>query len=311
MIISLLLAVIGIVIAVLHFKAHWQQISEDIWVDSKYFWKSVVIAVVSVVVAAVQPFSLERVDAGNVGIKVDLVGDNRGVGKFEYKTGRIIVNEWTSKLYEFPTFQQSIAYPEQNVITKGGFPVTIHPTFNYSLKPGDIGDMFSNLRRPINEVEQGWLQNAIIGAFNDVVNTWTIDDIFNNREKLESQIVVEVNKRVSKWFLISQLRTNIIPPKSLVDAIEKKTKAIQDVQVAENQARVAVAEGEKKIATARADSAATVIDASAAALAIKLKQDVVTPTYVEYIKWLNAAADVERVPSTVLGANTPFIFSPK
>lgn len=310
--ITVILLVIAIVIGVLYFKAKWPIIEkEDTWVESAAFWKIIATLVIGVLIALVQPFSLERVDAGNVGIKVDLVGDNRGIGKFEYKTGRIIINEWTSKLYEFPTFQQSVAYPEQNVITRGGFPVTIHPTFNYSLKAGDIGDMFSNLRRPINEVEQGWLQNAIIGAFNDVVNTWTIDDIFNNREKLESQIVVEVNKRVSKWFIISQLRTNIIPPKSLVESIERKTKAIQDVQVAENEARVAIAQGDKKIATARADSSATVIEAAANAMAIKLKQEQITPVYVEYIRWLNADPTVERVPSTMLGSNTPFIYSPK
>ena len=134
------------------------------------------------------------------------------------------MNTWFYILYEFPTFQQTIEYPEQNVITKGGFPVTIHPKFNYSLKPGNVGDMFTNLRLPILEVEQKWLQNAIIGAFNDIVNKWSVDDIFNQREIFEGQIVVEINKRVNQWFIISQLRTNIIPPPTLVESITAKTK---------------------------------------------------------------------------------------
>lgn len=89
---------------------------------------------------------------------------------------------------------------------------------------------------------------------------------------------------MSKWFIISQLRTNIIPPPALQQSIEAKTKAIQEVQVAENQKLVAIAEGERKIAQAKADSAAVVIQAAGEAEAISRKQVSLTPTYVEYLK---------------------------
>lgn len=236
----------------------------------------------------VQPFTLERVDAGHVGIKVNLTGDSRGISSFEYKTGWVVVNTWVSKLYEFPTFQQHIDYPEQQVISKGGFAATIKPSFNYSLKSGDIGDMFSNLRLDVKAIEQQWLQTAIVGTVNDVANKWAIDDIFNEREHFESDIIAEANRRVSKWFTISQLRTNIVPPPALQKSIEAKTQAIQEVQVAENQTKVAIAQGDKKIASARADSAALVIAAAAKAEAIKREQVSLTPMYIQYItveKW--------------------------
>jgi len=240
--------------------------------------------IVGVVIALFQPFTLERVDAGHVGIKVNLAGDDRGVSKYEYKTGWVIYNTWLSKLYEFPTFQQHIEYPEQQVITKGGFSATIKPSFNYSLKPGDVGDMFQNLRLDIRQIEQQWLQTAIVGTVNDVANKWAVDDIFNNRERFESDIVAEANKRVAKWFLISQLRTNIIPPAALQQSIEAKTKAIQEVQVAENQKLVAIAEGEKRVAQARADSAALVTAAAGEAEAIRRKQVSLNQNYIDYLK---------------------------
>ena len=84
----------------------------------------------------------------------------------------MIYNSWISKLYEFPPYQQHIDYPEQSVITKGGFEATIKPSFNYSLNAGSIGDMFQNLRLPVKEVEQGWLKNAIISSVNDVANLY-------------------------------------------------------------------------------------------------------------------------------------------
>ncbi|WP_158606001.1 SPFH domain-containing protein [Taibaiella sp. KBW10] len=242
------------------------------------------IAAIGIIAAFIQPFTLERVDAGHVGIKVNLTGDSRGISKFEYKTGWVIINTWVSRLYEFPTFQQHIDYPEQQVISKGGFAATIKPSFNYSLKAGDIGDMFSNLRLDVKAIEQQWLQTAIVGTVNDVANKWSVDDIFNQREQFESDIVAEANKRVSKWFTISQLRTNIVPPPALQKSIEAKTQAIQEVQVAENQTKVAIAEGDRKIAAARADSAAAVIAAAGEAEAIRRKQVSLSPNYIEYMK---------------------------
>lgn len=270
--------------------------------------KGAAIIVVGLIISLIQPFKIERVDAGHVGIKVNLTGDDRGVSKFEYKTGWVIYNTWISKLYEFPTFQQHIEYPEQQVITKGGFSAVIKPSFNYSLKPGDVGDMFQNLRLDIKSIEQQWLQTAIVGTVNDVANKWAVDDIFNQRERFESDIVAEANKRVAKWFTISQLRTNIVPPQALQQSIEAKTKAIQEVQVAENQRLVAIAEGERKIAAARADSAAQVIAAAGEAEAIKRKQVSLSQTYIEYMK-------VEKwdgkLPSIQAGPSNGFIISPK
>ncbi len=71
---------------------------------------------------------------------------------------------------------------------------------------------------------QGWLKNAIVGAVNDVANTWSVDSIFNHRENFESNIVVECNKRLIKWFDVSQLRTNITPPVALQESIIAKTR---------------------------------------------------------------------------------------
>ena len=254
--------------------------------------------------ALINPFTLERVDAGHVGIKVNLTGDNRGVSKFEYKTGWVIYNTWVSKLYEFPTFQQHIDYPEQSVITKGGFEATIKPSFNYSLNPGSIGIMFQNLRLSVKEVEQGWLKNAIISSVNDVANLYEVDAIFNHRAEFEQAIIRECNKRVGQWFSISQLRTNIQPPQALQEAIEKKTKAIQEAQAAENQKFVAIAEAERKIAVARGDSAAAVIEAAGEAEAIRRKQLSLTPTYIEFIrvqKWNG------EYPKTMAGSGANFL----
>jgi hypothetical protein len=262
-------------------------------------WRGVLVFIILLITAFVQPFAFERVDAGNVGIKIKLTGNSRGVSNYEYKTGWVMYNSWTEQMLEFPTFQQHIEYDDQVIITKGGFSASIKPSFNYSLKPTAIGDMFENLRVDIKQVELGWLKNAIIGAVNDVSNTWEVDSIFTHRAQFEASIVVECNKRLTKWFNVSQLRTNITPPESLQEAIIAKTKSIQQAQAEEQRALAAVATKKRKIAEAQADSAETIINATAASLAMKLKQNQLTPMYIEYVKWTNWDG---KLPSTMTGS---------
>lgn len=300
----LIFALLAIIVAAALLRVNFKKIKAEIddpasdkefWGGTKAFWKALILPVIILLFGIFNPFRVQRVDAGHVGIKVNLTGDSRGVSQYEYKTGWVVYNSWFAKLYEFPTYQQHIDYDEQVVITKGGFSATIKPSFNYALKPGDVGDMFQNLRIGIKDVEKQWLHTAIVGTVNDVANKWPVDSIFNHREAFESAIIVEANKRTAKWFLISQLRTNILPPPSLQASIEEKTKAFQQVQVAENLKLVAQAEMQRKIAVAKGDSSKIVIDASAQAEAvrinaaaeadaIKLKQVTLTPQYIEYFK---------------------------
>jgi regulator of protease activity HflC (stomatin/prohibitin superfamily) len=266
--------------------------------------KPIGIFVLGIIISSIQPFALERIDAGNKGLKVNLTGSERGVAKYQYKTGWVVYNDWTEQVKEFPLFQQHIEYDAQEVITKGGFSATIKPSFNYSLREDAIGDMFVNLRLDIKEIEKGWLKNAIVSSVNDVANRWEVDAIFNKREEFEAAIIVECNKRVSKWFTVSQLRTNIVPPASLQKAIEGKTKAVQEAQAAQQRTLVAQAEAQEKIAIARGDSAKVIIDAQALALAMKLKQKEITPLYVEYLK---AQTWNGVLPTTVAGGTGTFL----
>lgn len=264
----------------------------------------VIIVVLGIIVSLVQPYSIERIDAGHKGIVVNLSGNERGVASYQYKTGWVVYNTWFKQVLEFPTYQQHIEYDDQVVITKGGFSATIKPSFNYSLKENSIGDMFQNLRLGVKEIEQGWLKNAIIGAVNDISNTWEVDSIFSHRQAFEASIVVECNNRLAKWFNVSQLRTNITPPEALQDAIIAKTKSIQQAEASEQQALAAIADGKRKVAVARADSAEAIINAKAAALAMKLKQQELTPLYVEYVKISNWDG---KLPTTMAGGAGTFL----
>jgi regulator of protease activity HflC (stomatin/prohibitin superfamily) len=305
-ILIILALIIGAVLAVPHFVKYSNMSSRDQDAEPgisalRSGFRGAIISAILLVVALIQPYSIERIDAGHRGIVVNLSGSERGVASYQYKTGWVIYNTWFTQVLEFPTFQQHIEYDDQSVILKGGFIATIKPTFNYSLKEDAIGDMFVNLRRPITEIEQNWLKNAIVGSVNDEANKWEVDSIFNHRQAFEAAIVTECNVRLSKWFNVSQLRTNITPPEALQEAIISKTKAIQQAEASKQQAIAAKADGERKVAVARADSAEQVINAAAKAKSNKLLEQSLTPLLIQN-KWIEAwKAGGSQVPSYISG----------
>jgi len=277
-------------------------------------YKPIVVAVLGLLLILFQPFSVKKIEAGYQGLLVNLIGDSRGASSIQEVSGWKLFNTWTEEIYQIPLDQRSIRYGEQPSVAKGGFALKIFPSFNYSVKPGTTADMFTNLRTAfrsgngLETIEQGWLEIGILGAVNDVTNSWKVEDIFNKKTEFEVAIQVEANKRVGKWFKISQLRTNMPPPPSIAKSIADKAAAEYDAQKWIAKATAADAEKQQKIAVARGDSASVVIAASSQAKAMRLKQQELTPLYVEYVK---AQAWNGQLPTTTLGNSSNTLLSIK
>lgn len=253
-------------------------------VRMRYVLTLIGIVVAGFILSIAQPYAVQKVDVAHVGLKVNLIGDERGMSSYKYRTGWVVYNVYTEEVVEIPSSQQHVEYKAVTVFTKGGFAAQIAPSFNYEIVPAHAGDMYVSLRKPLEQVVDTWLYTAAVGAMNDVVNRWSVDDVFNKREQFEGEVMAEVNKRVGKWFTLSQIRTNITPPQALADAINGKTRAIQEAQQMEAKNRVIEMENLNKIRSAQGDSAKLVIEAKAAAEAIRIRKMELSPLYVEYLK---------------------------
>ena len=306
----LAMLILGTSFGVFNFKNYTSEVEtrygRETKLNSILVIKAVVVVLVSFIIGMINPITVERIDVGNVGLKVNNTGDERGVSKTAYVTGWVFYNNWLSRIKEFPVTQQHIDYEETSIITRGGFQAIIKPSFNWSVNPGNAADMYQNLKQDVDQIKDTWLKNAIIGAVNDIANLYTVDSIFNHRAEFEADIVKECNKRVSKWFNVSQLRTNIVPPKEITQAINAKTAAVQEAQAAIQQKIVAEAQAQTQIAKAKGDSAQAVISASGRAEAVKKEQQYLTPLYIDYLKVQKWKGDV---PTTVLGSNTNTLVS--
>lgn len=250
------------------------------------------------------PISGELINAGHVGVRFNKWGSDKGVSKYSYASGYVVYLPIMTDVKEFSTAYRSIEYPASTVLTKGGSPAYIHVTFNYKPIAANAGDMYVSLRQELVQIEQQWLKTTLLGVIQDVSNSWALDSILNHRGTFDQAIVIECNKRVSRWFEIDGLKTNFTPDKAILNAINRKTEALQQSQVEENLALAAINKMNKMIIEAKADSADRVIRAAGQAEEIRRLMIHLSPVYNDYLRaqrWNGVN------PTTVLGSESKTI----
>lgn len=249
-------------------------------------------------------FGCERIDAGNVGIKVNNAGGDRGVSKTEYVTGWVPYNRFLTRVYEFPTFQQHKDYEPFVVPAKGGTIFTVHPSFNYNINAGEVGSMFQRYRLSLKQLEEGYLANAVRVEVREVTNTFTPDSILNNMVSYDASIVKGLNTKLAPYFNVSTFTANLTPDATLAAKIAEKAASLQNAIKLQNDQVAIKIQAENDIIGARRDSAVLVIAAQGEARAIKEKQQVITAEYVEYqrvLRWNGVT------PTTVAGGSSSFL----
>ena len=236
--------------------------------------------------------SCERIDAGHVGVKVNQYGDNKGVDDVVAVTGMVFYNPITTRIYEFPTFIQHKEYKGENsfvVNSKDGSEFSVSPIMNYSVQREKVPAIFSKYRRPLEDIEEGFLKTAVYDAFRLATNKYTADELISNRAVFEIEVRRLLdNSLLKEGFTINQFTSNLIYPETFKRSIEAKNNAVQAALRAENEVKTAEAQAKIKVATAEGNAQAMLTSAKAEAESNRMKQQTLTPLLLqlEYInKW--------------------------
>jgi regulator of protease activity HflC (stomatin/prohibitin superfamily) len=236
--------------------------------------------------------SCERIDAGHVGVKVNLYGDNKGVSDVTEVTGMVFFNPITHSIYEFPTFIQHKEYTDDNsfiVNSKDGSEFHVSPIINYSVQREKVPSIFAKYRRSLDQIEEGFLKTSVFDAFRLATNKYTADELIGNRQGYEVEVrkILE-GQLLAEGFVVNQFTSNLVYPETFKTAIEAKNNAVQAALMAENKVKTAEAEAKIKVATAEGNAQAMLTSAKAEAEANRMKQQTLTPLLLqlEYInKW--------------------------
>lgn len=249
------------------------------------------------------------VEPGNVGLKVNLIGDDKGMDKNELSPGRYYIG-YNERLYTFPMFEQNVSWTatkeddgqdESFTFTVGKVPMNADFAISFNIEAGSASKIFQTYRKGLPEIADGPLRNAVRDALQDVPQDQklTVDDVIGEKK---STMVDEVEKRVREMFKdkgIHVIKLSLLGRIRLPEEIQQTMNAqIKSTQLAiqrENELREAEAEAKKKVATAEGSAAeakalaegkasAILTEAQAQAKANRLLAESLTPALVELKK---------------------------
>jgi len=278
----------------------------------------VVIAFGVMLIAGLTIIGVEPIDAGHVGVKINLIGTGKGVDNTTEVTGWVFYNRFTEKVVEFPTFIRHKEYKttvedgkvvgdESFVInSKDGSEFHVSPLLNYSVKREKVPYIFTKYRVELDQIEQGFLKTAVYDAFRVVANSYTADELISNREVFELKVRKVLEAHLApEGFILAQFTSNLIYPESFKNAINAKNNAVQAALTAENQVKTAEAQAKIKVATAEGEAQAMLTSARAEAESNKLRQQTLTPLLLQQMwveKWDGS------LPGTMLGQGQNMMF---
>ena len=222
--------------------------------------------------------SCTTVDSGEIGIRFHkFSGDSDTYGGVEGTCrGFVWYNPFTEDIFTYPTMVQRKNYEKFTVNAKDASVFTMDPQLAYHINPDKAADIFVKYRKPIEELENGYIRTCIYEAYRTCGNAYTSDSLMSNRAKFEADVRARLEKSLAaEGFIVDEFTSAITPPASLTEMIDAKNRAIQaalkannEVKEAEANARIAVAkaEGEAKAMRIKADAEAYYNKAIAASL---------------------------------------------
>ena len=260
----------------------------------KQMIKRISIGIVAFISMVVLYSSCERIDAGYVGVKVNLYGNNKGVDDVVAVTGMVFYNPFTTKVYEFPTYIQHKEYRKTEdadnsfiLNSKDGSEFSVSPIMNYSVQRDKVPAIFAKYRRPLIDIEEGFLKTAVYDAFRLATNKYTADELISNRAVFEVEVRKLLdNQLLKEGFIINQFTSNLIYPETFKKSIEAKNNAVQAALRAENEVKTAEAQAKIKVATAEGNAQAMLTSAKAEAESNRMKQITLTPLLLQ-LEWIN------------------------
>lgn len=235
-----------------------------------------------------------RVPAGHVGVKLYLLGTNKGVDTEELSPGRYWIG-WNEELYLFPTFTQTDKWirdtkknEEASFQTVEGMTVTADLGITYAVDPTKVSVLFQKYRKGIEEISDIYLRNIILNALVQVAGTQPIEYVYGRGKGDLMRSVLQITREkvapigiiVEDIYWLGEIR---LPPKVL-EALNDKIQATQKAQQRENEVQQAKAEADKEIEKARGEAESIWLKADATARGNERIATSVTPNLIEFKK---------------------------
>lgn len=240
-----------------------------------------------------------KVPQGYVGLRVNLLGTDRGIdGVEELSLGRYFISI-NQELHLFPTFQQNHVWTQdtregsredQGFVfqSREGMEVGADLGISYHIPADKALGVFTTYRRGVNEITDTFLRNHVRDALNTFASTMEIEQLYgegrvellNSVEERVRAEVADVGINIDRIYMIGSFRL----PDAVRASIDLKIQANQIAQQRENEIRQTRAEAEKRREAAQGVADAIMIEAKAQAEANKILSASLTDNLIKYRK---------------------------
>jgi regulator of protease activity HflC (stomatin/prohibitin superfamily) len=283
-----------------------------------------VVAVLAVVIGLVLLFSVvnvTRIQAGHVGVEINLAGAQRGAQDIPVRTGWVFYTPLKTQIIEFPTFVQTVKWThdlqegsatnEELVFnSKEGQEVRADVSVSYAIEPSRAPDFYVKYRAvDLGKFTHGILKDIVRNSLNEVASTYTLEDIYGEnkarflretRERIQAQLT-PVGVMIQQFGFIGKPRFT----PEIERAITAKTQAITDAERARNQLALTQAEMAKLVAQAGGEAKSMIERARGEAEANRLRNASLTSQLLELRRLENERAKIEKwdgqLPRMVVG----------
>lgn len=250
-------------------------------------------AIIFAIVLVIVPSALircTRVDSSEVGVKFNKLSlTDQGTLDATAVTGYVFFCPITTDVFKYETYVQRVDYEPFTVTTRDAAIFTMDPTMAYFLNRSKAVDVFFKYRRPLRDIEDGYMRTVIYDTYRITANGYTSDELMANRAKFESEVRQMLDSTLTiEGFTVTEFTSQITPPESLRQMIEAKNAAVQAALKAENEVKEAEANAKIAVAKAEGEARAMKIKADAEAyynrtIAASLSPLIVQEDWIE--KW--------------------------
>ena len=228
--------------------------------------------------------SCTTIDTAEIGIKYYKwsADDNLKGGVVGTCKGWVTFNIFTQSVFKYPIELQRLEYEPFTINAKGGSEFTMTPNIAYNINPDRAVDIFVKYRKPVKDLESGFIKTCIFEAYRIVANRYTPDELMNNLERFYADVRAHLDESMgSEGFIVNEFTTEIKPPKSLEASIEAKENAVQKSIQLQNEIEQTRATAEKEVVTAEGKAKALKIEADAEAYYNERVSRSLTPVLVQ------------------------------
>jgi regulator of protease activity HflC (stomatin/prohibitin superfamily) len=276
-------------------------------------WKWTAIAVgvlLALVLLATFVTRVTRIEAGHVGVEINLAGQQRGASEIPIRTGWVVYSPLWTQIIQFPTYVQTVKWTrdvneghpineEMGFNSKEGMEIFADVSLSYAIDPLKAPDFYIKYRdSDLDRFTHGILRDIVRNSLNEVASTYNVEDIYGERKaqflnKVQTMIeqkVSPVGVGVQQFGFIGAPRVPLV----IANSITAKAQAVQEAERARNELATTQAEAAKKVAQADGEAKSLVTIAKGEADANRIRQSSLTPQLLELRRIENNRALIDK-----------------